>query len=151
VGVFLHPSFRARDNLKQEVQMSTRIAITAAFALILAGPAFADCNQELKALEQNVVAAGTGASTSETGMPGTKHQEEVLAAKQKSGEPETTGSTAPAVTPTSPHQEQVTKRGTQSAEHANQLIAEARKLSAAGNEQECMKKAAELKDVLGIK
>jgi hypothetical protein len=130
--------------------MSTRIAITAAFALILAWPAFADCNQELKALEQNVVAAGTGASTSETGMPGTKHQEEVLAAKQKSGEPETTGSTAPAA-PTSPHQEQVTKRGTQSAEHANQLIAEARKLSAAGNEQECMKKAAELKDVLGIK
>lgn len=129
--------------------MSTRIAITAAFALILAVPAFADCNQELKALEQNVVAAGTGAS--ETGMPGTKHQEEVLAAKQKSGEPETTGSTAPAVTPTSPHQEQVTKRGTQSAEHANQLIAEARKLSAAGNEQECMKKAAELKDVLGLK
>jgi hypothetical protein len=42
--------------------MSTRTAITAAFALILAGPAFADCNQELKALEQNVVAAGTGAS-----------------------------------------------------------------------------------------
>ena len=55
------------------------------------------------------------------------------------------------MTPTSPHQEQVTKRGTQSAENANQLIAEARKLSAAGNEQECMKKAAELKDVLGIK
>ena len=77
--------------------MSTRMAITAAFALILAGPAFADCNQELKALEQNVVAAGTGASTSETGMPGTKHQEEVLAAKQESGEPETTGSTAPAL------------------------------------------------------
>lgn len=107
---------------------------------------------ELKALEQNVVSAGTGASTSESGMPATKHQEELLAGKQKSGEPETTGSTAVAVDPTSPHQEQVTsKRSTQSAERANQLIAEGRKLSAAGDEQECMKKASELKDVLGIK
>ncbi|NOJ49786.1 hypothetical protein [Bradyrhizobium archetypum] len=131
--------------------MSTRIA-TAAFALILASPAFADCNQELKALEQNVVSAGTGASPSESGMPGTKHQEEVLAGKQKSAEPETTGSTAAAVQPTSPHQEQVIgKRRTQSAEHANQLVAEARKMSEAGDEQGCMKKAAELKDVLGIK
>lgn len=131
--------------------MSTRGAMTVAFTLILAGPAIADCAQELRALEQNVVAAGTGANTSETGMPGTKHQKEVLD-KQKSSEHETTtGSTAPAVSPTSPHQEQVTKRGTQTAEQANQMIAEARKLSAAGNEQECMKKAAELKDALGMK
>jgi hypothetical protein len=130
--------------------MSTRIAMTAAFTLIFAGPAIADCNHELKALEQNVVAAATGASTSETGIPGTKHQKEVLG-KPKVGESETTGATAPAVTSASPHQEQVTKRGTQSAEHASQLIAEARRLSAAGNEQECMKKAAELKVVLGMK
>ncbi|MFG3596728.1 hypothetical protein [Bradyrhizobium sp. RDI18] len=132
--------------------MSTRIVTAAAFALIFAPPAFADCNQELKALEPNVVAAGTGASPSESGMPGTKHQEEVLAGKQKSAEPETTGSAAPAVQPTSPHQEQVTsKSSTQSAEHANQLMAEARKMSVAGDEQGCMKKAAELKDALGIK
>jgi hypothetical protein len=63
--------------------MSTRTSIAAAFALILASPAFADCNQERKALEQNVVSAGTGASTSESAMPATKHQEELLAGKQK--------------------------------------------------------------------
>ena len=133
--------------------MSTRIVTAAAFALILAPPAFADCNQELKALEPNVVAAGTGASPSESGMPGTKHQEEVLAGKQKSAEPETTGSTAAAVQPTSPHQEQVTSKSStqKSAEHANQLMAEARKMSEAGDEPGCMKKAAELKDVLGVK
>ncbi|WP_213286819.1 hypothetical protein [Bradyrhizobium sp. sGM-13] len=132
--------------------MSTRIVTAAAFALILASPAFADCNQELKALEPNVVAAGTGASPSESGTPGTKHQEEVLAGKQKSAEPETTGSTAAAVQPTSPHQEQVTsKSSTQRTEHANQLMAEARKMSEAGDEPGCMKKAAELKDVLGVK
>jgi len=131
--------------------MSTRIATVAAFALILASPAFADCKQDLKALEQNVVSAGTGASTSESGMPATKHQEEVLAGKQKSGEPETTGSTAVAVEPTSPHQEQVTGKRTQSDEHASQLMAEARQMSEAGNEQECMKKVTELKDMLGAK
>ncbi|MEH2538896.1 MULTISPECIES: hypothetical protein [unclassified Bradyrhizobium] len=131
--------------------MSTRIVTATAFALILASPAFADCNQELKALEPNIVAAGTGAS--ETGMPGTKHQEEVLAGKQKSAEPETTGSTAAAVQPTSPHQEQVTSKSStqKGAEQANQLMAEARKMSEAGDEPGCMKKAAELKDVLGVK
>jgi hypothetical protein len=131
--------------------MSTRIVTAAAFTLILASPAFADCNQELKALEPNIIAAGTGAS--ETGMPGTKHQEEVLAGKQKSAEPETTGSAAAAVQPTSPHQEQVTSKSStqKSAEQANQLMAEARKMSEAGDEPGCMKKAAELKDVLGVK
>jgi len=131
--------------------MSTRIAVTAAFTLIFAGPAIADCNQELKALEQNVVAAGTGASTSETGMPGTKHQKEVLG-KQKSGESETTGSTAQAVTSASPHQEQVTGlKGAGTDQHASQLMAEARKLAQAGNEQACMDKVAQIKDMLGMK
>jgi hypothetical protein len=132
--------------------MSTRILTAAAFALVFASPAIADCNQELKALEPNIVAAGTGAGTSESGLPATKHQEEILAGKQKSAEPETTGSTAAAVPPTSPHQEQVIgKRSPERAEHANQLMAEARKMSEAGDEQGCMKKTAELKDVLGIK
>jgi hypothetical protein len=117
--------------------------MTALFTLIVSGPAIADCGQELKALEQNVVGAETGASTSGTGMPATKHQKEVLA-KQT----ETTGSTAPAST--SPHQEHATKRGTQSTEHVTQLIAEAKELAVAGNEQECMKKATELREVLGI-
>jgi hypothetical protein len=108
-----------------------------------------NCNQELKALEQNVVSAETGASPSESGMPATKHQKELLAGKQKSGQPETTGSTAGAVEPTSPQSGAVT--GTQSAEHASQLMAEARKVSEAGDEQECMKKVAELKDILRLK
>jgi hypothetical protein len=56
---------------------------------------------------------------------------------------------AGAVEPHSSHQEQVT--GTQSAEHASQLMAEPRKVSEAGDEQECMKKVAELKDILRLK
>ena len=83
--------------------MLNRIATTTALALMLAGPAFADCAKELKALEQNVVSAETGASTNKSGMPVTKHQEGVLRGKQGSGEPETTGSTG-TVSPTTPHQ-----------------------------------------------
>jgi hypothetical protein len=149
--VSLHPKFLARPNLKQEVKVSTRTNIAALVALTLATPALADCNQELKALEQNVVSAGTGASVNESGMPATKHQEEALA-KQKTRDPDATGSTAGAVQPVSPHQEQVTgKHSTPGAENANQLMADARKLAAVGDEQGCMKKAAELKDVLGVK
>jgi hypothetical protein len=145
-------SLRDEESLEQEVQMTTRIATAVAFTLILASPAFADCNQELKILEQKVVSAETGASPSETGMAATKHQEELLAGKQKSGAPETTGTTARALEPASPHQEQVTgKRSVQGGEHATQMIVEARKMSEAGDEQGCMKKAAELKDMLGAK
>jgi hypothetical protein len=138
--------------LREEVKMSTGLNIAALIALIIATPALADCNQELKALEQNVISAGTGASANESGMPATKHQEEALAGKQKGNASDATGSTAVAVPPASPHQEQVTgKRGAQSAEQAGQLMAEARKLSAVGDEQGCMKKATELKAVLGVK
>jgi hypothetical protein len=145
-------SLRDEESLEQEVQMTTRIATAVAFILILASQAFADCNQELKILEQKVISAETGASPSETGMAATKHQEELLAGKQKSGAPETTGTTARALEPASPHQEQVTgKRSVQGGEHATQMIVEARKMSEAGDEQGCMKKAAELKDMLGAK
>jgi hypothetical protein len=132
-----------------EVQMPNRIATTAALALMLTGPAFADCAEELKAIEQNVISAETGASTNKSGMPVTKHQEELLPGKQASGDSETTGSTG-AVKPTSPHQEQVTGAAPAS-EHASQMMGEARKMAEAGDEQGCMKKLAELKEALGVK
>jgi hypothetical protein len=133
--------------------VSTRINVATLIALTLATPALADCNQELTALEKEVVSAATGANMNESGMPATKHQEETLAGKQKSRDSDATGSTAVAVPPASPHQEQVTgKPASQSGgERASQLLADARKMSAAGDEKGCMKKAAELKEVLGAK
>ncbi|WP_287238790.1 hypothetical protein [Mesorhizobium sp.] len=102
-------------------------------------------------LEQKVVSAETGASTSKSGAPVTKHQEELLPGKQQGGAPEITGSTAGKVEATSPHQEQVTgKTRTQSAD-PSQMMADARKMSEAGDEQGCMKKVAELKEILGAK
>ena len=132
--------------------MFTRIAMATALALVLGSPAFADCSQELKKLEPSVVTADTGASTNPSGMPATKHQEQVLSGKQNSGNQEVTGSTAGEVKPGSPHQEQVTgKRSAQSAEHASQVMADARKMAQAGDEQGCMKKVADLKHLLGVK
>jgi hypothetical protein len=70
--------------------------------------------------------------------------------KAKSSAPETTGTTARAVEPASPHQEKVTgKRSAEGGDHAAQMIVEARKMSEAGDEQGCMKKAADMKDMLG--
>ncbi|MDX8500631.1 hypothetical protein RFM99_19680 [Mesorhizobium sp. VK4C] len=132
--------------------MSIQIATASAFILAFASPAYADCGQELKALEPNVTTAETGAVTTKSGIPATKHQAEVMAGKQQGGNTEVTGSTAGAVKPTTPHQEQVTgTRSRQSAEHPSQLMAEARKMSQAGDEQGCMKKLAELKNALGVK
>ncbi|TIQ36252.1 MAG: hypothetical protein E5X48_10705 [Mesorhizobium sp.] len=132
--------------------MSIRIATASAFILAIASPAFADCGQELKALEPNVTTAETGAVPNKSGIPATKHQAEVMTGKQQGGNTEITGSTAGAVKPTTPHQEQVTgARSGQSAEHPSQLMAEARKMFQAGDERGCMKKLAELKDSLGVK
>ncbi|TIP53209.1 MAG: hypothetical protein E5X56_33495, partial [Mesorhizobium sp.] len=84
--------------------MSIRIVSASALVFAFASPAFADCGQELKVLEPNVITAETGASPNKSGIPATKHQEEVMAGKQQGGNPETTGSTAGDVKPTTPHQ-----------------------------------------------
>ena len=143
----------AASHASSNVSARVADATTAtAIALTFAFPAFADCSTELKMLEQKVVSAETGASTSQSGMPATEHQEQVLPGKQDGTDPGTTASTGGAVKPTSPHQEQVTgKRAEDSAGHASQLLADARKLSESGDEQGCMQKAAELKQMLGAK
>ncbi|MDK1377585.1 MULTISPECIES: hypothetical protein [unclassified Sinorhizobium] len=73
--------------------------------------------------------------------------------KQKKGVgTEITGSTGAQTEATSPHQEQVTgKRTGQTADKPSQLATEARKMAKAGDEQGCMKKLAEIKDVIGEK
>lgn len=129
--------------------MLMRTVMMSGVALVLASPALADCMQELTALEPNVVSAETGAASDPSGMPVTKHQEETMAGKQV--DKETTGSTGQ-VESTSPHQEQVTgKRTGQSAEHPSQVMAEAKKMAQAGDEQGCMNKVTELKEMLGAK
>jgi hypothetical protein len=130
--------------------MSIHLAATAAVALLLATPAFADCNQELAKLEQPTVSAETGASTSKSGMPVTKHQEQLLPGNQQDNQ--TTGSTSAGVKAISPHQEQVTGQGTGgSADQLSRAMTEARQMAKAGDEQGCMNKVSELKNLMGAK
>jgi hypothetical protein len=102
------------------------LPITSAIMLAIAGPAFADCNQEIQCLGQAVTQAETGASA-DAALPARPHQEEVLAGSQQGSEagPSDAGK---ADVPALPHQQQVLA-GTQTGERGGQqpadLIAEA--------------------------
>jgi hypothetical protein len=130
--------------------MHIRLFTIAAATLWFASPAAADCQGELNNLKQLAVTAETGAVTDNSGMPATKHQEEVLPGKQQGSE--TSGSTTGAVEAISPHQEQVTGQPAgKPADKIDQLMAEASKMVDAGDEQGCMKKVSELKNLMGKK
>jgi hypothetical protein len=129
--------------------MPIRLLIASTALLVLAGPVFADCDEEIASLRQAVTEAETGASTTTTGLPATEHQKEVLAGeKRKQGE--TTGAGKP-VAPVSPHQQQVLKGGQGNAQQPALLLAEAKDKAKAGDEQGCMQDVAQVKSLLGIK
>ena len=133
--------------------MSMRLATFTALSVMLAAPALADCRAELRTLEQSAVTAETGAATNESGMPVTKHQEELLPGNQGAnpGSTSDTGS-AGQVESTSPHQEEVT--GTAPGNDANQvatLMTEAREMADGGDEAGCMQKVTALKEMMGAK
>ena len=69
----------------RETEMSGHLLITSAIMLAIAGPAFADCNQEIQSLNEAVTQAETGAST-DAALPATPHQEEVIAGGQQGDE-----------------------------------------------------------------
>jgi hypothetical protein len=133
--------------------MLIRLIAATAVPLLLAAPALADCRQELDKLGQAITSAETGASGSGSGAPVTEHQEEVMPGEQKKGTgTEITGSTGTQTEAISPHQEQVTGTRTgESADKPSQLVAEARKMADAGDEQGCMRKLAEIKGLIGEK
>ena len=130
--------------------MSMRFLTSSAVILLIAGPAFADCSQEIESLKEAVTQAETGASTAGTGLPATKHQEQVLAGDQQ-GDEAAAGEDAAgqAGVPASPHQEQVLAEPAAGGNAAD-LVAQASEMAEAGNEEGCMQKVAEAKDLLGI-
>ena len=136
--------------------MAMRFLTASAVMLLIAGPAFADCSQEIESLKDAVTRAETGAST--TGLPATQHQEQVLAGDQGGQGAAGTGVAGQADVPASPHQEQVLADpaagpaggDAASAQQATELVAQADDMAAAGNEEGCMQKVTEAKDLLGI-
>ncbi len=132
--------------------MPVRLLITSAALLGLAGPAFADCTQEIQTLSERVTQAETGASSANTGVPATQHQEEVLAGNQQgeSGEAAGESGAGQAGVPASPHQQQVLKEAQGGGPQPAGLLAEARDMVAAGDEEGCMQRVAQVKSLLGI-
>jgi hypothetical protein len=146
----------ADRRLQEERHMSMRFLTTTAVIVLISGPALADCAQEIKSLKEAVTQTETGASSAKTGLPATKHQEQVLAGNQQ-GDKSTAGAGAAgqADVPESPHQQQALAEpaaggNAASGQQAADLVAQASDMAEAGNEEGCMQKVAEAKDLLGI-
>jgi hypothetical protein len=131
--------------------MPVLLMIATATLLVLAGPAFADCTQEVQSLKQAVIQAETGATTSNTGLPATEHQKEVLSGrKAKHGETTGVSGSGQTAAPISPHQQQVLKEAQGNNQQPAELLAKAGDLANTGDEQGCMQKVAQVKSLLGI-
>ena len=130
--------------------MFIRFTTMTLMSLALASPVLADCKEDLAKLEQPAVTAETGAATGKSGMPETKHQEEVLTDKQQSPSGEATGGTSGKVESLTPHQKEVTGMATDKSADVSQMMADARKSAESGDEAGCMRKVGELKDAMGI-
>ncbi len=125
--------------------MLTRFATLTAFAAMVVTPAFADCRAELTKLEQAAVTAETGAATNQSGMPVTKHQEQLLKGDQGGASAETTGS----VDSSSPHQEEVTGAAQNKGPRVATIMTDAKNMADSGDEAGCMQKVNELKALMG--
>jgi hypothetical protein len=136
--------------------MSIRFLTTSAVIVLISGPAFADCSQEIQSVKEAVSQAETGASSAETGLPATKHQEQVLEGDQQSDKGAAgAGAAGQADVPASPHQQQVLADpagggDAASGQQATDLVAQAGEMAEAGNEEGCMQKVSQAKDLLGI-
>jgi hypothetical protein len=128
--------------------MSVLLLIATTTLLVLARPAFADCNQEIESLGEAVTQAETGASSTSTGLPATEHQKQVLGS-QKGKQGETTGANGPgqAVAPISPHQQQVLKGGQANKEQPAQPAIWLKPVTRRG----CMQNIARVKNLLGMR
>jgi hypothetical protein len=108
--------------------------------------------REIERLNKAVTQAETGDST-DAALPATPHQEEALAGAQQGESKEAGAATSASQSdvPASPHQQQ---QALAEAEGAGQqpadIIAEARDMAEAGDEEGCMEKITQVKDLLGI-
>jgi hypothetical protein len=132
--------------------MSARLLTTAAAVVLLgAGTALADCDQEIRHLEEAMIQAETGAADA-SGMPATEHQEEVLADEEAIAE-EDVAAAEPPEDPATLHQEEVTaalEPDAETMQQASELLAEAREMAAAGDQEGCMQRVEEAQALLDL-
>lgn len=133
--------------------MIFRTLAAGAALTLLATPVWADCQEQINALDQAVVAAETGAATGDESLPATKHQEEVLSGANESSEEapmETAAGATGDVEATTMHQRQAIRQlDEQTKSDAAVLIAEAQELAQAGEEEACLNKVSEIEELIG--
>jgi hypothetical protein len=133
--------------------MSARLFTTAAVVVLLgAGTALADCDQEIRNLEEAMLHAETGATEAATGLPATEHQEEVLADDEAIADDEVAAAEQPD-DPATLHQEEVTgalEPNGAAVEEAGELLAEAREMAAAGDQEGCMQRVEQAQALLDL-
>lgn len=129
--------------------MSLRILLAAGAAtVLLAGPAWADCTQEIEALDDAIISAETGAAPPDGDLPATEHQQQVLSGEEPPME--TAAGATGEVEAASPHQRQVTREmDDDTRAQASELVNEARQMAEAGDEEGCMAKVNETRELLG--
>jgi len=137
--------------------MTLRSVAAAAALTLFTTPAWADCAQDIEALDEAMVAAETGDAPAPSGMPATEHQQEVLSGETQGAQgeapPVETGAGPTGdVEAASPHQRQVTREvyDDETKAEAGALVEEARQLAQAGDEQACQAKVDEAEALLGL-
>ena len=131
-----------------------RAIVLTAFAVFLSAPASAqELEPEIDAATRDAIfaVATRGYANPDAAIPATPHQEQVLEGNQQgesSQAPSGPSSAGQADVPASPHQQQTLEEG--SGEQAADLVAEAREMAAAGDEDGCMQKVTQAKDLLGV-
>ena len=136
--------------------MLSQLLTTSAVLLVLAGPAFADCRQEIASLDQRLTGTASGAAGETTGAAGTQQN-------QSGGAMATAGASGgQSNAPATPHQQEVlagaqqeqqpaqgAAAGSDQQVRASALLNQARELAQTGAEEECMQKVTEVKSMLG--
>ena len=99
-------------------------------------PAAANCDAELSKLNDAVTAAETGATTAQSGVPATKHQEQVLTEPLELKRPKS--SSGAAVEAVTPHQKEVMgAKGSADVAHPSDLMKEKVQNAVGGAKELC--------------
>lgn len=150
-----------------------RILAAGAAMTLLAGPAWAACEDDIQALDEQIVAEETGATAPTDGMPATQHQQEVLSGDDQAAEQsdmpatehqqevlsgdsgdalETGAGGSGDVEATSPHQRQAVRElDDDTKTQASEMLDEARQMAEAGDEAGCQAKVTEAEALLGVR
>lgn len=153
--------------------LAARSLAAGAAMTLLAGPAWAACEDDIQALDEQVVAEETGAAPADGGLPATQHQQQVLSGDDQAVEQselpatqhqqqvlsgdnddalETGAGGSGDVEATSPHQRQAVRElDDDTKTQASEMLDEARQMAEAGDEAGCQAKVTETEALLGVR